>query len=109
MDGRINNSLNEDLSGDFEIIEHFEIPKPQVASKRGERKEIRKSRRKRRENKIYDSFIGHSNEPTTYIETRKYGGTGFDDSDPDSEDESDPLFVSATPSTKQRMHEEKIK
>jgi len=41
------------------------------------------------------------------VEKRKYGGTGYDNDDQDSEEENDPKFVASTPMTKKRMHDEK--
>jgi hypothetical protein len=42
-----------------------------------------------------------------YIGKRRYGGTGPDDSDEDSDDKDDPIFLGKTPATKRRLMDEK--
>lgn len=44
-----------------------------------------------------------------YIEKRRFGGAGQDDSDEDSDDAYDPDLVDKTPNTKRRVKEEKVK
>jgi hypothetical protein len=47
-----------------------------------------------------ESFRASRNDPSTYIEKKKYGGVGHDDSDEDSDD---PDLADRTPQTKRRI------
>ena len=51
----------------------------------------------------------HALDSSKYIDKRKYGGTGYDDSDSNSEDERDPNIANKTPNTKRKLIDEKQK
>ena len=52
---------------------------------------------------MMDSFRKSRNDPSTYIEKKKYGGVGYDDSDEDSDD---PDLANKTPQTKRKIKDE---
>jgi|TARA_B110000305_G_C18842943_1_gene360983 hypothetical protein len=54
-------------------------------------------------NSMMDSFRKSRNDPSTYIEKKKYGGVGHDDSDEDSDD---PNLADKSPMTKRRIKDD---